>query len=244
MYENSFIDSFSFCLLSHFEIIGCIAESLIGTSMYFFVEIQLKKVNLKSVFWTPVCGVQTNISLYQKTWIRHYICNKMPPCREIWWVYVRYISHVFKWCCRFRKDVLVKTIAEYLVRIVKHHNQRLDQPSVLVTASTGKAATNIDSVTLHSAFHLPVKRGFYVQPGAEVLYILKIRYAYLKILVIDEISMTGLYFAIWWNIFPGNTWFSSATWNESTPYLCRRVKWNIWSFIWFFKLFELHHIVI
>ena len=95
------------------------------------------------------------------------------------------------------KMFLVKTIAEYLVRIVKHHNQRLDQPSVLVTASTGKAATNIDSVTLHSAFHLPVKRGFYVQPGAEVLYILKIRYPYLKILVIDEISMTGLYFAIW-----------------------------------------------
>ena len=32
----------------------------------------------------------------------------------------------------------------------------------------------------------------YIQPGAEVLHILRSRYAYLKILLIDEISMTGL----------------------------------------------------
>ena len=79
----------------------------------------------------------------------------------------------------------------YLVK-TKADNQRLDQPSVLVTASTGKAAANINSITLHFAFHLPVKQGFYVQPGAEVLHILRSRYAYFKILLIDEISMTGL----------------------------------------------------
>ena len=42
------------------------------------------------------------------------------------------------------KSFLVKTVTEYLTRILKHHNQRLDQPSILVTASTGKAATNIN----------------------------------------------------------------------------------------------------
>ena len=31
--------------------------------------------------------------------------------------------------------------------------------SVLVTGSTGKAATNVNGITLHSAFNLPVKSG-------------------------------------------------------------------------------------
>lgn len=46
---------------------------------------------------------------------------------------------------------------------------------------------------LHLVFNLPVKQGFYVQLGADVLHILRSRYAYLKILLIDEIVMTGLF---------------------------------------------------
>ena len=46
-----------FCLLSHFEIIKCIVKSLIAT----FVEIQLKKENLKSVFWAPEFGWYTGL---------------------------------------------------------------------------------------------------------------------------------------------------------------------------------------
>ena len=38
-------------------------------------------------------------------------------------------------------------------------NQNLVNPSVPVTASTGKAATNVNGITLHSAFNLPIKSG-------------------------------------------------------------------------------------
>ena len=55
------------------------------------------------------------------------------------------------------KSFLVKAITEYLKRVLRYPNQNLDQPSVLVTVSTGKAATGINGITLHSAFHLPVK---------------------------------------------------------------------------------------
>ena len=47
--SHFFIFFLHFCLLSHFKIIKCIVKSLIAT----FAEIQLKKVNLKSVFWAP-----------------------------------------------------------------------------------------------------------------------------------------------------------------------------------------------
>ena len=50
------------------------------------------------------------------------------------------------------KSFLVKAITEYLKRVLRYPNQSLDQQSVLVTASTGKAATGINGITLHSAF--------------------------------------------------------------------------------------------
>ena len=46
---------------------------------------------------------------------------------------------------------------KYLKRVLRYPNQSLDQPSVLVTTSTGKAATGINNITLHPAKHLPVK---------------------------------------------------------------------------------------
>ena len=45
------------------------------------------------------------------------------------------------------KIFLIKTITEYLKRVLRYPNQNLDQPSVLVTASTGKAATGINGIT-------------------------------------------------------------------------------------------------
>ena len=38
--------------------------------------------------------------------------------------------------------------------------QNMDEyPAVVVTASTGKAAINVNGTTLHSAFRLPVREG-------------------------------------------------------------------------------------
>ena len=75
------------------------------------------------------------------------------------------------------KSFLIKAITEYLKRVLRYPNQNLHQPSVLVAASTGKAATGINGITLHSAFHLPVKSGLksheYKKPSDETLHMLR-----------------------------------------------------------------------
>ena len=56
------------------------------------------------------------------------------------------------------KSFVTKVIREYLKKTWKTPGQNMDQnPSVVVTASTGKAALHIDGTTLHSAFALPVR---------------------------------------------------------------------------------------
>ena len=67
---------------------------------------------------------------------------------------------------------------------------------MLLTASTGKAAANINHLTLHSAFGLPVKDSNnkklqYRKPGAEKLNTLRSNYTNLKLIIADEISMFG-----------------------------------------------------
>ena len=57
------------------------------------------------------------------------------------------------------KTFLIKAITEYLKQVLRYPYQNLDQLSVLVTASTGKAAAGINGITVHSAFYLPVKSG-------------------------------------------------------------------------------------
>ena len=54
------------------------------------------------------------------------------------------------------KSFLVKAITQYMKRMLRYHAQKNNQPSVAVTASTSKTATNIDGNTLHSAFNLIV----------------------------------------------------------------------------------------
>ena len=82
-----------------------------------------------------------------------------------------------------------------LRRVLRYPNQNFDQSSVLVTASTGKAATGVSGITLHSAFDFPVKSGSksygYKKPGGETFHVLRNKYQYLKVLIIDEISMIG-----------------------------------------------------
>ena len=57
------------------------------------------------------------------------------------------------------KSFLKTAISEYLKIILRYPNQNLDQPSVLVTASTGKAASGDHVITLHYVFYLPFKSG-------------------------------------------------------------------------------------
>ena len=90
------------------------------------------------------------------------------------------------------KSFLVTT-KEYLKGILRYPSQNPDNPSFLVTASTGKAATNVNGITLYSPFNLPVKSGLklcgYQKPSDETLHKLRNKYQYLKVLITDEISM-------------------------------------------------------
>ena len=65
--------------------------------------------------------------------------------------------------------------------------------SLELTATKGRATPNINSITLHSVFALPVKqkgsRFEYHQPGAERLNSMRAHYTQLKFIAIDEISM-------------------------------------------------------
>ena len=91
------------------------------------------------------------------------------------------------------KSHVVNTIYQSAIRALRKPGNDIEKPTVLLTATTGKAATNIDGITLHSAFSLPVKergRQFeYKQPGAEKLNNMWCHYRCLKIIVIDTISM-------------------------------------------------------
>ena len=53
------------------------------------------------------------------------------------------------------KSFFIIARTKYLKRVLRYPNQNLDQLSALVTASTGKAATGVNGIALHSAFHLP-----------------------------------------------------------------------------------------
>ena len=94
------------------------------------------------------------------------------------------------------KSFLVTTVTQYLKRVLRFPGQLIDkQPSVLVTASTEKAATCQNGTTLDSAFWLPTEtrsRTFqYKKTKDETFHEMRNRYKYLKVLIIDEISMVG-----------------------------------------------------
>ena len=93
------------------------------------------------------------------------------------------------------KTFTINTIFEGLVRALRLPGQDPEKPTVLMTASTGKAASNINGTTLHSAFALPVKnkgeRSVYKKPSIERLNTLRSKYINLKVIIADEISMFG-----------------------------------------------------
>ena len=90
------------------------------------------------------------------------------------------------------KSFLTKLITEYMKKTLKTPGQNMDEhPPVIVTASTGKAAINVDGTTLHSAFQLPVREGcFYnTKLGKEKKEYFQRKYINLKALLVDEISL-------------------------------------------------------
>ena len=91
------------------------------------------------------------------------------------------------------KSYVTKAMIENSKNILKFHLQDFDnQPSVAVTASTGKAACDLDGTTLHSAFSLPIK-GRQLLGEGPALNTKRKEHRFLQMLFTDEISMTGLF---------------------------------------------------
>ena len=88
------------------------------------------------------------------------------------------------------KSFLISVINEYLLRASYHNNV-----TVIKTAPTGVAAYNIQGVTLHMAFCLPVthknQKVDYTSLSAERLQQLRNLYQNLSLVIIDEISMVS-----------------------------------------------------
>ncbi len=64
-----------------------------------------------------------------------------------------------------------------------------DDLPVILTAFTGTAAFNIDGMTLHSAFSLPIGKKQYCPLNNEKLNTIRSRLGKLRLLIIDEVSM-------------------------------------------------------
>jgi ATP-dependent exoDNAse (exonuclease V) alpha subunit len=75
--------------------------------------------------------------------------------------------------------------------LCKEAGEDPDDIRILLCAPTGKAAYNINGVTLHNAFYIQPSKGFNQSFAADVRNTFQMKYRNLSIVIIDEISMVG-----------------------------------------------------
>lgn len=96
------------------------------------------------------------------------------------------------------KSLLIKALYQTLIRHYdKNLNRDLNSQSVLLCAPTGKAAFNIQGMTLHSAFHLPLNQAELQQLSSSVSNSMAVDLVDLKVVIIDEISMVSSRSFLW-----------------------------------------------
>ena len=89
------------------------------------------------------------------------------------------------------KSVLIKALYQSLYRFLNlREGENPDDIRVLLCAYTGKAAYNINGVTIASAFLKKFKQGSDLL-SADELNTFRVKYRHLKVIIIDEISMVG-----------------------------------------------------
>lgn len=91
------------------------------------------------------------------------------------------------------KSVLIRAIFQTISRLANKKCERTDTMKVLLTASTGKAAFNIEGDTIHHAFSLPVNQygGKLSQLSDSITNTIACQLFDLELIIIDEISMVG-----------------------------------------------------
>lgn len=92
------------------------------------------------------------------------------------------------------KSRLITALYQTLLRHFRKELGSVESLHVLICAYTGKAAHNVGGVTAHNAFLLPIKNfvdGAVYRLTPEKLNNLRVKFAKLKIIIIDEISLFG-----------------------------------------------------
>ncbi|GFQ71262.1 ATP-dependent DNA helicase PIF1 [Trichonephila clavata] len=87
------------------------------------------------------------------------------------------------------KSFLIHIIEQTLIRMFEKPDQDPSQPTVLKMAPTGKAASNIKGETLHHALGIGLSKNSCLSGSSITEYAVK--YANVKCVIIDEISMVG-----------------------------------------------------
>ena len=136
--------------------------------------------------WSQLNGVQEHslnfIMTYNMKCKTAFKNNERKP----WVLYIHLTGRA-----GMEKSILIDVIIEYVKRNFKCHGQTLEQSTYIVTAFTGKAASHLNGLTIHSAFHSQINgnnnsNAKFCPPCKEVLQILWQKYQYLKIIHDDR----------------------------------------------------------
>ena len=87
------------------------------------------------------------------------------------------------------KSTVIHTLSKICHKILAQDGDDLDCPTILLSAYTGTAATNINGMTLHSLFNLCFSKNEYTKIDPNKLDAKRAKLKNVAILVIDEISM-------------------------------------------------------
>ncbi|KAJ8048298.1 ATP-dependent DNA helicase PIF1 [Holothuria leucospilota] len=91
------------------------------------------------------------------------------------------------------KSVVIKVLYQSLHRYLNSiEGTDPDDCKIILCAPTGKAAFNINGLTIHSAFQIDPNRGYnFLKLNSDKLNSLQVKYRHLQVVIIDEISMVG-----------------------------------------------------
>lgn len=90
------------------------------------------------------------------------------------------------------KSVVVKAIYQALHRhLCSAEGEDPDNIRILLCAPTGKAAYNINGLTIHNAFQIQPNKGLDQSLSCDILNTLRMKNKHLSVVLIDEISMVG-----------------------------------------------------